>query len=210
MKELEKTKRISISAVIFLLIVVIALLTYKKPEFSFDKNTKATLEEMISGDRFFTYNDFRQMDPSDLQLIDIRSGYDFNRGHLEGAENISENEILSSGSLDLLRSYLDKGKTIVLYGKKPNEVPGVWSTLFQLGINSKILTIETSFEENTLIVKNEETEKPLYDYGRTMDSLKAKKIIVEGIPEKVEPKKVAPVQVAPKPKKKKAVPEGGC
>ena len=43
MKELEKTKRISIATTLFILIVLIALLAYKRPKHLYTVNTLDTL-----------------------------------------------------------------------------------------------------------------------------------------------------------------------
>ena len=48
MKELEKTKRISIAAVITILVVLIAVLSYKKPKHLYANNTKSTLEKITN------------------------------------------------------------------------------------------------------------------------------------------------------------------
>jgi len=42
MKELEKTKRISIASVLFILVVLIGLLTYKRPKHMYAVNSKTT------------------------------------------------------------------------------------------------------------------------------------------------------------------------
>ena len=48
MKELEKTKRISIAAVLTILVVIIGLLTYKRPKHIYTTNTQDTLEKVTN------------------------------------------------------------------------------------------------------------------------------------------------------------------
>ena len=48
MKELEKTKRISIAAVLTILVVLIALLSYKRPKHLYTVNTHDTLEKITN------------------------------------------------------------------------------------------------------------------------------------------------------------------
>jgi len=61
MKELEKTKRISIAATLFILAVIIGLLTYKRPKNIYAINTKDTLEKRLKEIaallvKFFTFD----------------------------------------------------------------------------------------------------------------------------------------------------------
>ncbi|NEW79880.1 MAG: hypothetical protein GZ086_10755, partial [Gelidibacter sp.] len=56
MKELEKTKRISIAATLFILAVLIGLLTYKRPKNIYAINTATTLEKVTSENFFVTLN----------------------------------------------------------------------------------------------------------------------------------------------------------
>ena len=46
MKELEKTKRISIAAVLTILLVIIALLSYKRPSHLYTESVDKSLELM--------------------------------------------------------------------------------------------------------------------------------------------------------------------
>ena len=89
MKELEKTKRVSISAVLFLLVIVIAVLTFKKPEHVFEKSAEETLEKIVEKDYILSQNDLEKIDASDYEIIDIRSNYEYTKGHIDGAINIS-------------------------------------------------------------------------------------------------------------------------
>ena len=63
MKELERTKRISISAVLFLLVILMGFLTFKRPQHVFEKNTASTLEKIIKKDYIVTINDLNTLDP---------------------------------------------------------------------------------------------------------------------------------------------------
>jgi len=67
MKELEKTKRISIATTLFILIVIIALLAYKKPVHFYTVNTAHTLEKLITKDYFVSLN---EIDNPNFVLID--------------------------------------------------------------------------------------------------------------------------------------------
>lgn len=209
MKELEKTKRISISAVIFLLVLVIALLTYKKPKYSFLKSSEQTLQETVQKKYLLGQQEFYK-DSSNFILVDTRDLYEFNKSHLPNAVNIPLKDVLEETAIDFLKTINDQGKSPLLYGTNPSEVVSVWMTLYQLGFEStKVLAISTKNERNSLIVSDYSLEKAETDYRKTLDSLRSLKTKLEVPTKKVE-KKPVPIKVAPAPKKKKAAPEGGC
>ena len=209
MKELEKTKRISISAVIFLLVLVIALLTYKKPKYIFLKSSEQTLQETVQKKYLLGQQEFNK-DSSNFVLVDTRDLYEFNKSHLPNAVNIPLKDVLEETTIDYLETINDQGKSPVLYATNPSEVVSVWMTLYQLGFeDTKVLAITTKNERNSLIVSDYSLEKAETDYRKTLDSLRSLKTKLEVSEKKVE-KKTAPIKVAPAPKKKKSVPEGGC
>lgn len=207
MKELEKTKRISISAVLFLLVILIAILTYRKPKYVFEKNSKTTLEEIVSKDYILNTDSLNALDASSYALIDIRSNFEYNAGHFKDAINIATTQLLEDGSLIFFKDLKNNNKAAVLYGKNVDEANSAWMLLYQLGFdNTKILSVETSFTDDKFQAKNYVVEKPAVNYAEVMLLAKAKKgEVKEEAKPKEAPKKVIPVQ-----KKKKSTPEGGC
>ena len=138
MKELEKTKRISIASVLFILIVLIALLAYKRPKHLYSENTKSTLEKISTNEYFVSLSDINF---PDNVLIDIRNKYEFEKGHLENAINIYAPEILSDKNSEIFEKLREDSKTIILYGNTPGEVVTPFMILHQLGVaNIKILS----------------------------------------------------------------------
>jgi len=203
MKELEKTKRISISAVLFLLIVVIAILTFEKPQHVFEKNTEATLHEIINNSYILTLYHLDSMKPLQYELIDIRSNFEYSKGHIKNAINISTHQILENDYIKLFDELIESNKTIVLYGKDPDEANSAWMVLYQLGYeNAKILCVETSYVNNEFQVKNYALEKASVNYADVMTTSKETSIPMD------KPKVLK--RIITKPKKKKRVPEGGC
>ena len=203
MKELERTKRISISAVLFLLVVAIAVLTFKKPEFVFEKNTAATLEKIVTRDYIVSQSDLESTDKSKYAVIDIRSNYEYAKGHIEGAINITSHNIFEGESVSFLKELSTTGKATILYGDNPVTANSAWMLLYQLGYdNVKVLCVETSFVDNEFQVKSIDLEKPAMNYAQVMQSSMGDKTKVEKVK---KPKKVITA-----PKKKKRVPEGGC
>ncbi|MEN8123770.1 MAG: rhodanese-like domain-containing protein [Bacteroidota bacterium] len=208
MKELERTKRISVSAVLFLLIVVIGVLMFEKPQYVFEKNPANTLEEVTKQNFILTLNDFKSLEPSQYVLIDIRNNFEYAKGHLDGAINVSPHQVFKPESKKLLKQTKDDGKTVVLYGANADKASNAWLLLYQLGYeNIKILCVETNYIDNKLSMKEVAIEKPSVNYAEIIREAKAKQAI-QKITEVKKP--VAPKKVITKPKKKKRVPEGGC
>lgn len=216
MKELEKTKRISIAAVLTILVVIIALLSYKRPKHLYATNTADALAKISSPDYLMAQKD---IDTANQVLIDIRSQYDFNKGHLENAVNMYAPEVLNDKNSDILEDLKEDGKTLVLYGNYPNDAIAPYMVLYQLGYeNIKILSVENSYYQNKLITKDVTIENSVADVNA---------FIQESIKKKEEAMKKAkaaaakpmyvitkpdttPKKVVPKKKKKKMPVEGGC
>ncbi|MFO7672397.1 MAG: rhodanese-like domain-containing protein [Lutibacter sp.] len=204
MKELEKTKRISIAAVLFILAVIIGLLTYKRPKHTYAVNTKSTLERITSENYLVTLN---ELNNPDYVLVDIRNQYEFDKGHLENAINVYAAEILSEDNIKVFEELKENNKTAVLYGNNPQEPNAPFLILYQLGYeNIKLLAIENSYLQNKLITQNSEIEKSEADVTAFINE-SIKKANTAPIVKVVAapPKKVITVE-----KKKKAPAEGGC
>ncbi len=204
MKELERTKRISISAVLFLLVILIGFLTFKRPEYVFEKNTASTLEKIIKKDYILSLNDLDTLDSSQYAIIDIRSNYEYAKGHIQDAVNITSHDIFTSSNMEFLDYLKANGQSIIIYGKDPDNANTGWMLLYQLGYdNVKILCIQTDYIDETFQIKNAPLERPNMNFAQVMESAKSDK---SESPIKEKPKKkVVPVQ-----KKKKRMPEGGC
>ena len=203
MKELEKTKRISIAAVLTILIILIGLLSYKRPKHIYALNTKSTLENMTGADYLIT---LEQINNPDFMLVDIRNQYDYDKGHLENAVNIYAPEILNDVHSEIFKELKENNKTIVLYGNNPHQVIAPYMLLFQLGYtNTKILTINVSYDQNKMITQNAKLENTDADINAFIkESIKKAAVKPKPIIKSI-PKKVIPII-----KKKKMPVEGGC
>ena len=202
MKELEKTKRISISAVLFLLVILIGFLTFKKPEHIFQKNAKQTLAELNKKEYILTQDQLNSLDPSKYALIDIRNSYEYAKGHIKGAINISAHQVFNKETKNLFQKTINEGKTIVVYGEDPDMASGAWMLLYQLGYeNAKILCVTTSYVNNKFEISNYNLEKPAVNFAEVIKASSD----VSATEVKKPVKKVITVK-----KKKKRVAEGGC
>ncbi|PHS53751.1 MAG: hypothetical protein COB01_03225 [Lutibacter sp.] len=206
MKELEKTKRISIASTLFILVVLIAVLAFERPKHMYKVNSVNTLEKLTSNDYFISLNDVNI--ENDI-LIDVRNQFEYEKGHLKNALNIYAPEILSDTNSTIFEELKERDKTIVLYGANPDEVNAPFMLLYQLGYTRvKILAVENSYVQNKLITNAVDIEKSVANVNAFIDesikkatqSLK-KKVVVRKKPRK----KIITVK-----KKKKAPAEGGC
>lgn len=208
MKELEKTKRISIATTLFILAVLIGFLTYERPKNTYTLNTKSTLKELTTTD-YFTSLDI--INDKNLALIDIRSQYEYEKGHLENAINIASSDIFDEENQSILNELKDSNKTAVIYGGSTEEANIPFLILYQLGYNNiKLLPVTLSYSQNKLITTPSNVEKQQQDIKFFIEeSIKNSK-------QTPEPAVVKPVvQPVKKPvileeKKKKRAPEGGC
>jgi rhodanese-related sulfurtransferase len=206
MKELEKTKRISIASVLFILIILIGVLSYKRPKFLYAINSHSMLEQVVQHNYLISLNELNEI--SNAVLIDVRSPFEFNKGALENALNIYTPDILLDENITVFNNLKNENTPVILYGENPDEALQAYMILFQLGYtNLKLLTVEISYAQNKIVMKNLVIEKLENDINafiqesivKAQIESKAKLII------QPKPKKIIPIQ-----KKKKMPVEGGC
>ena len=205
MKELEKVKRISIASTLFILVILIGVLTYERPKNIYALNSKTTLEKLTTTDYLISKDDVNT--ESDI-LIDIRSQFDFEKGHLENAINMATPEILFDENQAILNEIKDLNKSILIYGSNAQEANIPFTILYQLGFdNLKLLTVDLSYLQNKLVINTCEIEKPVTDIKAFIDASLKNSNAADSLKTAQNniPKKIIPVK-----KKKKKVAEGGC
>jgi len=208
MKELEKTKRISISAVLFLLVIVIGLLTFKRPKISFKVNVEDTIKAVLDQSYILSLNDFENINTSAYTLIDIRNNLDYSKGHVKNAINVPIGQFLDDSFIELIDNTIKEGKTIILYSQYPHEVNSAWLLLYQLGFdNIRILSTETYYTNDKFHLQNVGLDYPEINYAEVMEKAKTNPIKKSKSTYRPPAKKK---KVITKPKKKKRIPEGGC
>lgn len=203
MKELEKVKRISIASTLFILAVLIGVVTYERPKNMYTFNTKGTLEKLTNNDYLASIDNIHT---ENVSLIDVRNQYEYEKGHLENAINMSTPEILSDDSQSILKALKEDNKTIVLYGSNPQESNIPFLLLSQLGYdNIKLLNVEISYFQNQLIADQIAIEKPIADIKAFInESIKNSDTGIQ-----IDNNKPAKKIIVVKKKKKKGA-EGGC
>ncbi|MCB0459183.1 MAG: rhodanese-like domain-containing protein [Flavobacteriaceae bacterium] len=203
MKELEKTKRISIAAVLTILVVLVGILSFKRPKNMYVVDTKKALTELTADTYIIAQKDVTE----GTELIDIRNQYEYEKGHLEGAINIPVTDLLTDESINVFKTK----DNIVLYGNTPNDAVTPLILLRQLGYsNVKVLAVKNSYDHNKLITEPATIETAVADIKGFIDNSvkKAEEANAKPVIKEVKP---APVkQVVPVKKKKKLPVEGGC
>lgn len=208
MKELEKTKRISISAILFLLVIIVGLLTFKKPSLIFQKDALTTHEYIKAHSYFINTQMLMEMDEDSYMLIDTRSNFEFVKGHLKNAVNIPKSEIIQGQNIETLKIAKSKNKTLVLYDETPELANSSIILLYQLGYDkTKLLTVKAYYHNNEFNIVDINVEKPAFDFAKTMKEAGIAPVKKTKLKVNTEPQKK---KVVTKPKKKKKMPEGGC
>lgn len=205
MKELEKVKRISIATILFILVILIGILTFERPKNIFTYNTKTTLEKLTTTDYLISID---EIDLTTNVLIDVRSQFEFEKGHLENAINMASPEMLSVENQAILNEIKNLNKTIVIYGNNAQEANIPFLMLFQLGFDDiKLLTVELDYLQNKLVTNNEDVEMPITNIKAFIDESRKNSDGTDSLMNTQSniPKKIITVQ-----KKKKRAAEGGC
>lgn len=208
MKELKRTKRISVSVIGYLAIILLGFLSIQTPEYSFSKNSVQMIEE-IEGLAFEIYPEdidaLLESEDEKYVFIDVRSAYDFQKNHIPRAINIPGDEILEKKNMKLFEDLQSDSALIVLYGIDQMEANGPWMILFQLGFsNSKVLLggysayqkINNGFAEVNYFV-----EEPIEDFAAIIENAEIPQLQND----LYEPEIIIPVE-----RVKNDIEEGGC
>lgn len=205
-------KRTFITVIIFIAVIVVGLLTIRSPKLKYTLTPDQTVE-LVTLEEHVMYpyelEDIFSGAIDTVILIDIRDRFEFGRGHIEGAENISAITLLNQDNVKRLKQLKNDGMTVVIYGNTQLEANGPWMVFRQLGFdNVKILLGgfefynewkemlgDTYYEDSYLL------GAPRFDYAEVA----AAAAQVAGQEESSAKK---PVNV--KRKKKSNVAEGGC
>lgn len=214
MAELRKTRRLSIAASIFVLILVIGLLTFRKPTFNYSVSSEEFVKQLGVKSWWLSPEESRQVlnsENSDCVLIDLRNPEEFDKGHLENAVNIPVSEILANSSFEVINNTKKTSKSIILIGNDLLVTNGIWMLLKQVGIvNIKMIpefdfqeTVNNKTAENYIRVRESEIEKPSFNFAQLMKSDLKESQNSSSTSEKNK-------QILPTKKVKKTSTQGGC
>ncbi len=197
-KELERTNRISVSTVIFILAVVVSFLTFKKPDNVFNTDVKKTYNAIVN--KKYLLSDLSSIKDSNSLVIDVRTPFEYKKGHFKNAINLPISHLLEEKSKDFFNKTKEEGRKNHIYGTNPNESSNAWMFLYQIGYTN-IDIIDAKYNRfKDKFVSSKSIEKPKLDYAAYMKKASEGRLIV-----KKAKKKVLKIR-----KKKKKGAEGGC
>lgn len=149
MRELKRTYRIFIGTLVFLFIILIGFLTLHTQKHPFVSGPEEVLLESIKGnDKITPPNVAKSIISKDEKFVfvDVRSQYDFVKGHLPNAKNIYSSDILDEENFNFFESLKEDDKIAILYGESVTEANIPYMILKQIGIkNLKLLNCGYDF-----------------------------------------------------------------
>ncbi|MEA3477434.1 MAG: rhodanese-like domain-containing protein [Bacteroidota bacterium] len=213
MKEITRTKRLFIFSILFAIIIIIGLLTMKRPHLTYQLSPEEALTETMSlMDEYFPEDIPMLVEYADpaFQLIDIRNPYEYLKGHIETAINIPVYNLLDNENLKFFKRMAADTVTIILYGKDQLEANSPWMLLKQMGYNNiKVLLGGYDYYVNGPLdfydmpeIPEYLVEEAKYDFADIISQFNPGQ---SPIPSESSREVVVPVR-----RKKKNVVEGGC
>ncbi|MCB0806923.1 MAG: hypothetical protein KDC05_14085 [Bacteroidales bacterium] len=207
MKELTKTRRLIIVSIIFVFVLVIGLITFRKPEYKYQVSVEAMLQEVNNPEFVLAPETLKNID--NIILVDLRNTYSFNKGTLDDAINIPVSDILLKENTAMFDEWEKQGTIVVLFAEDQRAANAPWMLLRQMGYsNMRVLAGGYSFvTATTEDIKVEalksmlSAEKPALDFAEFMEETSGG----ESIKTQTEPVNVIPIQ-----RTKKTVTAGGC
>ncbi len=208
-------KRLTISLLVFLFIIFIGFITMKKSEYVYKTNPGEMVETILSMKDEMTPEEAVELakvnDPN-FVFIDIRTRYDFIKGHVENALNIPLTQLITENTLNTFDKYAKESVCMVLYGNNQTEANGPWMVLKQLGYsNVKVLlggydyySIKPGDTDKVPDVPEYYVEKPKYDFAKIASETASS--VTTGDDNGTQPA----LPVMPVRKKKKKAISGGC
>ncbi len=214
MKELNRTRRLIIATILFVILIVVGLITFRKPAFDYKISTQEMVEELYNIDNEMLPDEAMEVlayGDSGYVFIDIRNHYEYDKGYLGNAINIPVSDILSPESIELFNLLEQDSIIVVLYSNTQRETNGSWMLLKQLGINNiKVLLggYEYMADEDIDYYDMPEipeyfVEEPFLDFAGFIEEATSRS--TAGDQSSVASQKIQPVK-----RKKKVISEGGC
>jgi hypothetical protein len=209
MKELNRTRRLTISAVLFTAIIAVGLLTLNRPELEYQLSQEEMMELIQAGTHTITPEEVTSLlqgKSTEYVFVDLRSENSFERGTLPGAINIPVSDILKPENLEFYRTMAGESLQIILFAKDQKEANGPFMLLRQIGVeNVRVLMggydIMAGYLSNRPDSGRYLPEEPILNYAEFMEKLGMTPVSRE---------ESKPIQIQTVPRKKKSVVEGGC
>jgi rhodanese-related sulfurtransferase len=143
MKELNRTTRLFIAAVIAIVVIGIGYLTMKKPTVVFKIDTNLAIGKVLDTTGLIspvTLSSALNNKAVDFAMIDLRNSDEYSKGHIGEAVNIPVRDLLKQNNLKKLKELTSKHPFVVLYGNDELQASSPALLLKQIGYdNLKVL-----------------------------------------------------------------------
>ena len=207
MEELKRTKRITIATFSFVIVLVIAFFSFKKPMHQYKMTPEDMSYELLVVYHATPEEAMELMYDTTCIFVDIRSSFEYQADHLENAYSIPAAKLLDKESKELFDKWSADSLTVILYGKDELQTSAPWMLLYQLGYtNTKVLMGGMDYIIKLYDGEIEDddafnVEMPAYDYAGIIAAASSN----SGTAAVTQPKKKVVVR-----KKEKKAAEGGC
>ncbi|MFZ4548014.1 MAG: rhodanese-like domain-containing protein [Bacteroidales bacterium] len=212
MEELNKTNRLTIVVVAFVLIIIVGLITIKKPDVKYKLNNSESLA--LLRDTLLTINPIQanallKDSSGKTTFIDVRNSIAFEKSHVKNAINIPVRELFSSKSKTILLDLEKAGQTAILYGETQQQANGPWFMLCQTGYkNVKLFT--GNYAQFNLNPDSITRSLPQFSETPLIDTLALKALSAPLSSTQTETKAKESTKKKVAPVKKEASSGGGC
>lgn len=210
MKELNRVDRLTIATALVALVIVIGLLTVRKPELTYSYSIEETLKTLVSEEYLVNPDELaRSVENGTIFLVDLRSPVEFRKASIPGSYNMPVQDILNPDNIKTFQKLKGESKTIILYGNQPGEANSGRILLYQVGIpGGKILSC--GFNEywknlNAGTAATENLKNPEYPVVNFNEFMKKTSTIPESSEKTNNPEPVKLIK-----REKKTAAEGGC
>ncbi|NPD46087.1 MULTISPECIES: rhodanese-like domain-containing protein [unclassified Lentimicrobium] len=136
MKELKRTKRLSVSIIGYLAIILIGLMSLNTPGIYFNVCEGHVMDELaeMSNEVFPDEAlDYIENNEPGYLFIDVRDEYKYLQSHLDDAINIPMNQLLEDDNIEVFQKAQQDSLIVVFYGDSQIQANGAWMLMYQLG-----------------------------------------------------------------------------
>ena len=137
--EFTKTNWITFGVIATLIVLVLSFIFLKTEKYTF----KTPLDKELSEIKIASFQVTPQSvakailnKDQSIVLVDVRSQFDFAKGHLPDAKNIYKVNLINDENMDFFNALKDSNKKAILYGSSASEANVPFMILKQMGIEN--------------------------------------------------------------------------
>ena len=211
MDELNKTNRLTIAVVAFAIVIIIGMITFRRPEVTYKLSPAESLALLNNPALLVTPAQTTSLlndSAGKYVFIDVRNSIAYGQGHVKNAINIPVGELLSKKNRQIFHEIESADQIAVLYGETQQQASGPWLMLQQTGFGSVKLFTGNIAQLNLAEADSLTRLLPQLSETPLIDTAALKAVTAPALKENTDNKPVAKKSVAPV--KKEASSGGGC